>query len=509
MTLLEQSLEPLNWAPQKGSQEIFLMSRVFETLYEGTRGPGKTDALIMDFLQHVGVGWGIEWRGIIFRQTYKQLEDIKTKCNKWIPAIFPGAQYNRAEYTWTFPKGEELLLRYMRNVDDYWNYHGHSFGFIGFEELTSWYNLDCYKKMISCCRTTVSPDARDKYGRPMRLKMRATTNPYGPGHNVVKKRFKLPEYRGKVIRDAVDENGNKEPDRIAIHGTLFENKIFLNADPNYVDRIKAAARNPAELNAWLYGDWHITAGGMFDDLYEAKYHIVDEFIVPEAWRIERAFDWGSSRPFSVGWWAMSDGSDVDMPDSTVRHTIKGDRFRIGEWYGTSGGINEGLRLTTVEIATGIAEREIAMGLRDEKGLILRVKPGPADSSIFDAGMHNDVRSIADQMRAPVRINGVECPGVTWIRSDKTPGSRKTGWEVLRQLLKNSIPEKEGEPRERPGIFIFRSCKYWIEFVPSLPRDDKNLDDVNTTVEDHIGDETRYYIARGTRNIKSNRKASIY
>ena len=25
------------------------------------------------------------------------------------------------------------------------------------------------------------------------------------------------------------------------------------------------------------------------------------------------FDWGSSKPFSVGWWAESDGSDVEIP----------------------------------------------------------------------------------------------------------------------------------------------------------------------------------------------------
>ena len=37
------------WAPQPGSQTLFVTSPVFETLYEGTRGPGKTNALLMDF----------------------------------------------------------------------------------------------------------------------------------------------------------------------------------------------------------------------------------------------------------------------------------------------------------------------------------------------------------------------------------------------------------------------------------------------------------------------------
>ena len=45
-------------------------------LYSGTRGPGKSDALLMDFLRHVGEGWGREWRGILFRSQHKDLNDI-------------------------------------------------------------------------------------------------------------------------------------------------------------------------------------------------------------------------------------------------------------------------------------------------------------------------------------------------------------------------------------------------------------------------------------------------
>lgn len=37
--------------PQPGSQEAFLQCPIFEVLYHGNRGPGKTDALIMDYAQ--------------------------------------------------------------------------------------------------------------------------------------------------------------------------------------------------------------------------------------------------------------------------------------------------------------------------------------------------------------------------------------------------------------------------------------------------------------------------
>ena len=65
------------WAPLPGSQEMFLSCPLFEVLFHGTRGPGKTDALLMAFAQHVGKGHGKAWRGIIFRQTYPQLADVQ------------------------------------------------------------------------------------------------------------------------------------------------------------------------------------------------------------------------------------------------------------------------------------------------------------------------------------------------------------------------------------------------------------------------------------------------
>ena len=81
MTLLSDGVNVI-WAPQEGSQELFLLCPYFEVLYGGTRGPGKTDALIMDFAQHVGQGFGPHWRGILFRRTYKQLDDVVKKTRE-------------------------------------------------------------------------------------------------------------------------------------------------------------------------------------------------------------------------------------------------------------------------------------------------------------------------------------------------------------------------------------------------------------------------------------------
>lgn len=474
--------------PQQGSQIGFLCTNVFEVLYEGTRGPGKTWALLMDFAKDCGKGFGAAWRGVLFRQTYPQLQDVVAKSKAIFYDMFPGIRFNEAKYVWTWPGGEQLFLRQFDADDDYWNYHGHEYPWQGWEELCNWPRLSGYKRMQSCCRSTdprVAAVAR----------IRATTNPFGPGHNVVKARFKLPAMRGRILSDCYDEDGNREPPRMAIYGHLQENKILLTADPQYVSRIIAAARSKSELRAWLHGDWDIVAGGMFDDVWDRKYHVVTAFDIPDNWRIDRSFDWGSSKPFSVGWWAVSDGSDVKLRDGRWRATVRGDLFRINEWYGSRKlGENEGTKMLATEIAQGIVEREIEWKLHG------RVRPGPADSAIFSA---ENGMCIATDMAKSVWVNGKKYKGVEWTSADKRPGSRVTGWEAVRKVLKHAKPVK-GAPREFPGLFFFHHCVNAINQLPVLPRDEKKPDDVDTKAEDHIGDEVRYRVRNMNQGVTSGR-----
>lgn len=509
--------EQVVWAPQPGSQEAFLSCPVIECLYEGTRGPGKTDALIMDFCQDVGKGWGVEWRGIIFRKSYPDLQDIIEKSRKWIPRIWPGAKYNETKSFWEWPTGEKLYFRQFSKPSDYYKYHGHAYPFIGWEELTTWPDDKCFKSMFSCLRST-------KVGMPR--KVRATTNPYGVGHNWVKMRYQLPVAKGqiigKLITDSKDDAGELELPRVAIHGYLDENKVLLTADPDYKKNIRTAARNPAELAAWLDGSWDIVAGGMFDDIwYMGKDYIITEpFKIPDSWRIDRSFDWGSNAPFSVGWWAESDGSDYTDAFGHRRSTVRGDLFRIAEWYGWTGKPNEGKRLLATEIARGIVEYELAMDWRNSHNRRwCRVRPGPADNAIFDdeQGRKKDdpnAKSKATDMGMPVRIENQLYPGITWEYSDKSPGSRKQGWEQMRAMMKAAVPPEKRIPpeeglRERPGLFVFKTCDQFIRTVPALPRDENDMDDVDSEAEDHIGDECRYRVRFKKRNIKSGLTTGHY
>lgn len=473
------------WAPQYGGQYAFMMATcIFEVLCEGNRGWGKTDSLLMDFAQHVGKGYGAEWRGILFRQTYPQLSDVIAKSKKWFKTFWPKAKYNKVDHSWEFPTGEVLLLRHMNSEDDYWNYHGHAYPWIAWEELCNWATDKCYKVMMSCCRSTVP-------GMPRCY--RGTTNPYGPGHNWVKSRFRLPQSRGIVITDSMVD-GEVEPPRVAVHGTVFENLILMLADPEYIPRIRAAARNPSELAAWIEGSWDITAGGMFDDIWRGQIHAVPGFpsyMVPRGWKIDRSFDWGSSKPFAVCWWAESNGEPFEY-NGRLYGQVAGDLYQIEEWYGWNGTRNEGVKMIAADVGKGIADREEDWGLRQRGSTpsqdISRVKPGPADASIFDEVNGNNIGK--DLAKAGAKFNA----------ADKGPGSRKQGWEMIRKMLSRAIPPVRGI-REEPGLYIFDRCKQTLETFPSLPRDLEDLDDVDTEMEDHIGDAIRYRVRKKLRAVK--------
>lgn len=463
------------WAPQPGSQTAFLDCDIFEVLYEGTRGPGKTDALLMKFGKHVGRGFGSDWTGIIFRRTFPELKDIIAKSKKWFPQIWSQARYNESDHTWKWPTGEVLIFSYIERPADYYRYHGHAYPFIGFEELTTWPDATVYKMMFSCSRST---------NPRIPIQVCSTTNPYGVGHNWVKARFRLPGPPGRIIGRVVRTPG--APTRVSIRGTLAENKILLFAQPDYIEKLRAAARNKNEEKAWIHGDWDIVAGGMFDDVWEPAIHVVGNVpfnFIPTSWILDRAYDDGMTKPFSVGWYAESSGEPFVF-NGHVYGPVPGDLYRAQEWYGWTGNENEGLKMSVSDIAAGIVERE------EEWGISGRVKDGPADSAIF-------TEYEPDTSRAGI----FEKEGIFWEAADKRPNSRVQGWSYLREMLTNAKP-REGI-REKPGLFVFAQCEQFMRTFPVLSRDLVKVDDVDTKAEDHIGDEVRYR-ARFQRPVSHSR-----
>lgn len=357
--------------------------------------------------------------------------------------------------------------------------------FMAFDEITNWASRAPLAKVGACLRSAVVA--------PQDLRYIATGNPGGPGHNWVKARYIDPARPYEVIKE-YDEDVGGHKSRVFIPSLLADNPALAENDPMYLSRLKDSGPDWL-VKAWIAGDWNIVAGGMFDDVldtstpHEHKGRVwgygskCAPFRIPSTWKVDRGFDWGSSAPFAVAWFAQSDGTEAVAEDGRVILVPRGTIFMIHEWYGwKEGQPNVGLRMRNADIAKGIVERDKIIEQRLLSGQ--KVKPGPADSAIYSA---EDGVSIADKMAAE------KCK---WVPADKRPGSRVAGWQAIRDRFKDSARPII----EAPGLIIFDTCRQFWRTVPVLPRDDKRIDDVDTTTEDHIGDLLRYRVMNVPRDV---------
>ena len=175
----------------------------------------------------------------------------------------------------------------------------------------------------------------------------------------------------------------------------------------------------------------------------------------ENWEILRSFDFGYSKPFSVGWWAI----DYD-----------GRLYRIHELYGAkkdAGGrtmANVGLKLSPAEIFPLIKEVE-------ESHPYLKGKEiwGVADPAIFDKSRGESIAETGEKY------------GIYFNRGDN---KRIAGWMQMRNRLRF-------DDKGRAMLYVFSTCREFIRTVPSLLYGKLNPEDLDTTGEDHIADEVRY------------------
>jgi hypothetical protein len=489
------------WTPLPGtSQELAIDSRCHHTLYEGARGPGKTLTQLMRFRRRVGIGYGQFWRGIIFDLEFDNLSGLVAESNKWFKKFGDGAEWlsSASLYKWVWPTGEELLFRHVKKIEDYDGFHGWEIPFIGWNELTKHPTDALYKKFMSINRCTFDPvrdTPKDKHGRYLTpngeplpsvpLEVFSTTNPDGPGHNWVKRRFIDAAPRGTVVRTEVEvfnpqtqANDKVTKTQVAIFGSYRENKYL---PPEYVAELESITDENLR-KAWLYGDWDIVAGDAFGDLWDRNFHVVPRFVIPDTWALDRSFDWGSTHPFSVGWWAEANGEEATViVDGEVFKFCPppGSLIQFFEYYGTKDlGTNVGLKLSSTEIAQQIVDIETSLLANGW----IKSKPwaGPADNQIRDV-REKDVETIEAKMLKK---------GVAWTESDKSPGSRKNGMELFRDRLKAA---KTGEG---PAIYFMVNCRASIDLIRTLPRDPVKVDDVDTDAEDHSWDMTRYRVLKG-------------
>ena len=421
-----------------------------EVLYGGAAGGGKSDALVIEALRQVDVP---HYRALILRKTYPQLSELIDKTMRYYRPVFPKAKYNSSSHTWTFPSGAKITFGSMFRAQDKYNYQGRAFDFIGVDELTH-FTWEEYSYVMSRNRPT---------GPGTRVYMCATANPGGVGHGWVKARFITPAPPGTRMVQLVDV---KTPDgsvvkmrrtRIFIPSTVFDNKKLLENDPGYLGNL--ASLPEAEKKALLYGDWDSFSGQVFTEWrndpehYEDQRwtHVIKPFRIPAHWKIWRGYDFGYAKPFSVGWYAADE---------------EGRLYRIKELYGCTGTPNEGTKVNPVEQARMIREAE-----ENDPNLKGRHINGVADPAIFDESRGESIAQM--QEKHPNYL--------FWTPGDHTRLAGKM------QMHYRLAFDGEG----RPMFQVFDTCKHFIRTIPNLVYDETNVEDIDTTQEDHIYDECRY------------------
>lgn len=429
-------------------QTVMAVPEDYDLFLGGGRGGGKSYALALLALRHA-VEHGQRARILYIRRSYKGLADFEQVCREIFGMVYgTDARYNAAEHVWRFPNGAIMELGQLEAQADYAKYQGRSFTLLMVDEAGQFAD----SALLDLLRSNL----RGPKEIPIRMVMAA--NPGGAGHHWLAHRYAL---RGAPWTP-FDEPKSK---RAWVYApSTFSGNRFLDRE-QYRDQLEAACPDDPELlRAWIAGDWAVNRGAYFASVLDEHRSMVDPWqCIPEGWQTYLAHDFGSAAPSVTYIIAKSPGG---------REAEVGGRFYprnslvLVDELAThkTGNLTAGLGWTVPELAENIRAmcrkwKVPATGVADDACF---AKAGHAAGSIADEFMQAGVRF------APAR-----------------KADRMTGWNRMRKLLANA-----GKP-DIAGLYVSRSCTYWWNTVPYLPRDAKKIEDVDSSGPDHGADACRY------------------
>ncbi len=438
-------------------QAAFIACPCDDVAFGGARGGGKSDGVVGDWASHEDI-YKAHAIGLALRRERTQLIELIERAKQILVPI--GHKWHDQDKYFRGPNGGRLRFAYLENDSDADAYQGHGYSRIYIEEVGTFPAESPVAKLMATLRS----------GHGVPCQMKSTCNPGGPGHQWVKARYKLDTNpRGmEVYRFEFTNPFTKkkiEKTRVFIPSKVVDNKYL--GDDYVANLFQVGSENLVK--AWLTGDWSVIEGAFFPE-WSTEKHVIAPFEIPANWTRFRSGDWGSAKPFSIGWWAVV-GDDFRSGGAGGRILPRGALVRYREWYGASAP-NTGLKLPAEDVAEGIKERE-----RDEPRDIEdnpAITYGVLDPAAFasDGGP-----SIAERMATRK---------VFFRRADNARVSARGamgGWDQLRSRLLGD--------GDRPGIYFFSTCRDTIRTLPALQHDTNKPEDVDTESEDHAPDEIRY------------------
>lgn len=403
---------------------------------------------------------------LYLRKTYAGLRDFELVQRELHGMVYgQAAKYNATEHIWRMPNGGYIELSQLETQTEYQRFQGRSFTLLLIDEAGQYATPDLLDLMRS--------NLRGSKDIPIRVVMAA--NPGGPGHHWIARRY---VFKGAPWRAFHEEHSK----RTWVYApSTFDGNQFIDRN-QYRDQLEAACySDPELLRAWLTGDWAVNRGAYFASALDESRVAVDPWdAIPEFDSWERgagpvmrkwdhwlAHDFGSTAPSVTYLIAKSPGAEY-----AGRFYPRDSLVLVDELAAVRrDNLNQGLGWTAAITGEAIVEFCKRWG----------VKPrGVADDACFAKTGHGS-GSIADEFH---RV------GVYFDPAKKA--DRITGWQMMRRLLADA-----GKP-DVPGLYVSRACEYWWATVPYLARDQKRVEDVDSSGPDHAADACRYGLLRQAR-----------
>jgi hypothetical protein len=288
----------------------------------------------------------------------KQRTDLKDTQLAAMMMYGSAAEWKEHGSYFQFRNGARLWFAYLESEKDAMAYQGFSLTRVYIEEVGQFPSLDVAWKLMATLRSTAG----------VKCQLRMSANPGGPSHFALKSYF-VDNGPDRIVRDPVTGLT-----RVFIPSKIIDNPYLLQADPNYINRLRASGS--AELQRmWIDGDWDAGLEGQFFTEWSRARHVVEPFQIPQHWTRMRSLDWGSAKPFAVLWAAVV--QDTCTHDG--RTIPRGALVVYREYYGcVPGKPDTGLKLPAEEVAREIVKRETdpTTGKRE------KVEYGVADPACF-------------------------------------------------------------------------------------------------------------------------------
>ncbi|MEA4912274.1 MAG: terminase family protein, partial [Oscillospiraceae bacterium] len=249
-------------------QLAFVEADADEVLFGGAAGGGKSWGQLIDALVYA-----LRWSGsrqLVLRRSLVELDRTLVPLSL---ALFPKRlyAYNSARHCGSFSNGSTVEFGYCDADADVLRYQSAEYDVLRFDELTH-FSERAYTYLLS--------RVRGANGFPKQVK--STTNPGGPGHDWVKRRFIDLGAWGCTHETPAGS-------RLFLPAKATDNVFLMRADPNYPKRLLNL--DEADRRALALGEWNIDAGRYFSE-WRADVHVVEPFNIPAHWRRYFAMDYG-------------------------------------------------------------------------------------------------------------------------------------------------------------------------------------------------------------------------